>query len=161
MADTIEKLISINIDANNAINGIVRLNDAIDANNRQVKQNNEIIKQNNEAMKQSGADTRALTSENEKLRKANAEIGVQTKELANERRVLQREVQNEIRIEAQQEGSLKSLRAELSNLTKQYDSLSRAERENINVGGKLKDSKTAITKFANDEFKLDKFAKQD
>ena len=145
MADTIEKLISINIDANNAINGIVRLNDAIDANNRQVKQNNEIIKQNNEAMKQSGADTRALTSENEKLRKANAEIGVQTKELANERRVLQREVQNEIRIEAQQEGSLKSLRAELSNLTKQYDSLSRAERENINVGGKLKDSINRVT----------------
>ncbi len=44
-------------------------------------------------------------------------------------RVLKKEVQNNIRQEQEQEGSLKSLRAQLSNLTKEFDGLSRAERE--------------------------------
>ena len=50
-------------------------------------------------------------------------------------RVLRKEVQNNIRQEQEQEGSLKSLRAQLSNLTKEFDGLSRAERE----GAKGKD----------------------
>lgn len=43
-------------------------------------------------------------------------------------RELSKEVQNNIKVERDQEGSLKSLRAELSNATKDYDALSRAER---------------------------------
>jgi len=43
-------------------------------------------------------------------------------------RVLRKEIQNNLRQEQEQNGSLKQLRAELSNLTKQYDELSRAER---------------------------------
>ncbi len=50
-------------------------------------------------------------------------------------RVLRKEVQNNLRQEQEQEGSLKSLRAQLSNLTKEFDGLSRAERE----GAKGKD----------------------
>lgn len=44
-------------------------------------------------------------------------------------RELSKEIQNNIKTEREQEGSLRSLRAELSNATKEYDSLSRAERE--------------------------------
>lgn len=145
MADTVQKILSVQLDANAAIDGIVRLNDAIATNNQQIKENNAAIKANNAAMQQSGADTQALARDNERLKKTNAELGAQTKELTAERRTLQREVQNEIRMESQQEGSLKSLRAELGNLTKQYDSLSRAERENINIGGKLKDNINKVT----------------
>ena len=43
-------------------------------------------------------------------------------------RELSKEVQNNIKTEKEQEGSLRSLRAELSNATKDYDALSRAER---------------------------------
>ena len=43
-------------------------------------------------------------------------------------RELSKEVQNNIKTEKEQEGSLRSLRAELSNATKEYDALSRAER---------------------------------
>lgn len=44
-------------------------------------------------------------------------------------RELSKEVQNNIKTEKEQEGSLRSLRAELSNLQKEYASLSREERE--------------------------------
>lgn len=44
-------------------------------------------------------------------------------------RVLRKELQNNLRQEQENEGSLKSLRAQLSNATKAYDELSKAERE--------------------------------
>lgn len=44
-------------------------------------------------------------------------------------RVLRKELQNNLRQEQENEGSLKSLRAQLSNATKAYDEMSRAERE--------------------------------
>lgn len=43
-------------------------------------------------------------------------------------RELSKEVQNNIKTEREQEGSLRSLRAALSNATKEYDALSKAER---------------------------------
>lgn len=55
-----------------------------------------------------------------------------------------KEIQNDIRLNSEAEGSLAALRAELSNLTKQYDALSRADR-NSAVGTKLLDDINAIT----------------
>lgn len=54
--------------------------------------------------------------------------GAVVKQYKENVRVLQKEIQNNLRQEQAQEGSLKSLRAELSNLTKQYDELGRVER---------------------------------
>lgn len=59
-------------------------------------------------------------------------------------RVLNKEIQNNRKVEQEQEGSLKSLRAELSNLTKEYDSLSRAER-NEAKGQELRDKINVVT----------------
>ena len=44
-------------------------------------------------------------------------------------RALQKEIQNNVRTENEQEGSLKQLRAQLSNATKKYDEMAKAERE--------------------------------
>ena len=44
-------------------------------------------------------------------------------------RTLRKEIQNNVRTENEQEGSLKQLRAQLSNATKAYDEMSKAERE--------------------------------
>lgn len=54
-------------------------------------------------------------------------------------RILTRQMQNQIKQEKEEEGSLRSLRAELSNLTAEYDALSKADRENAEIGGVLKD----------------------
>lgn len=51
------------------------------------------------------------------------------KDYQNSIRILSKEVQNNIKKQQEAEGSLRQLRAELSNATKAYDSLSRAERE--------------------------------
>lgn len=72
-------------------------------------------------------------------------------------RELSKEIQNNIKTEREQEGSLRSLRAELSNATKEYDSLSRAEREGAkgkalekhinNITNELKEAEEATGRF--------------
>lgn len=74
------------------------------------------------------------------------EIGkVAQKNYRDEIRTLQKEIQNNIRQQQQQEGSLKQLRAELSNATKAYDEMSRTEREGAK-GKELQEHIKSITK---------------
>lgn len=145
MADNVTKILTIDLDASSAINGIVRLNEGIEANNKLMAQNKQEIAANNAAMKQEGANIDQLKAKNNVLKQSNEELVVKTRQLKEEKRTLQKEVQNEIRQKTAEEGSLRQLRAELSNLTKQYDNLSRAERNNVNVGGKLKAQINQVT----------------
>lgn len=74
------------------------------------------------------------------------EIGkVAQKNYRDEIRTLQKEIQNNIRQQQHQEGSLKQLRAELSNATKAYDEMSRTERDGAK-GKELQEHIKAITK---------------
>lgn len=88
-----------------------------------------------------------LTAKNKDLKKAVADQSIsqeeyykevnQNKQLITqyreEQRIMSKEIQNNLRQEIsdrrEQQGSLRQLRAELSNLTKEYDNLSKAERE--------------------------------
>ena len=73
------------------------------------------------------------------IKEGNDTTGEQAKELlavvearkqyTRQTQIASKEVQNNITASKAQEGSLKQLRAQLSNLTKQYDELGRAERE--------------------------------
>ena len=75
----------------------------------------------------------------ESIKEGNDTTGEQAKELlavvearkqyTRQTQIASKEVQNNITASKAQEGSLKSLRAQLSNLTKQYDELGKAERE--------------------------------
>lgn len=56
-------------------------------------------------------------------------INATIKEYQYNVRALQKEIQNNVRTENEQEGSLKQLRAQLSNATKKYDEMAKAERE--------------------------------
>lgn len=145
MADMTTKILTVDLDADRAISGIINLNDAISKNTQQIKANNDMIAENSKAMKQEGADVMALTAQNQKLAQSNVELEAKTKVLKDERRSLQKEIQNEVRANVQAEGSLKALRAELSNLTKQYDSLSKSERQNEQVGGALLKQINSVT----------------
>lgn len=71
-------------------------------------------------------------------------IEEQAKDYKNTVRELSKEVQNNIKKEKEQEGSLRSLRAELSNATKEYDALSKAERNGAK-GQELKKHINEIT----------------
>lgn len=76
--------------------------------------------------------------------KAMAQSKEVTKTYSRQVQELSKEIQNNIRMDTEQAGSLRALRAELSNLTKQYDSLSEADRM-AEVGLKLKSQIEATT----------------
>lgn len=69
---------------------------------------------------------------------------IQTQEYNDTIRILQKEIRNNIKAENEQSGSLKQLRAQLSSLNSEYDSLSKAERES-STGVKLKEQINSIT----------------
>lgn len=120
----VEKIISVKFDARQAISGLASLNS-------QIEQNTEDLKQMADAGK--------------KGTKAYADLEQETKSLKTQKRDLSQMVQNEIKQQTTLDGSLRSLRAELSNLTKRYDALSKAERENVDVGVKLKNQINQVT----------------
>ena len=124
MADNVQKIISVELRATSAINGIKDLNAQIEKNQKEMRQ---------------------LSRDNQKGSEEYARLEQHTKALQKAKQTLSRETQNEIKLEYEQKGSLNALRAELSNLTKQYDSLSRAERENVNIGGKLQKQINQVT----------------
>lgn len=114
MANVEEKVLEIKVRYDDAISAIAKYQGAIDA--ARLKE----------------ADLKKQLKENQiSRREYNAEMAA-TKVVIQENneaiRVLNKEIQNNRKYEELQEGSLKSLRAELSNLTAEYDSLSRAER---------------------------------
>lgn len=73
----------------------------------------------------------------EAYRKATIKINEENKAYARLAREVSKELQNNIKMEQEQAGSLRALRAELSNVTKEYDSLSEADRRSAE-GLKLK-----------------------
>jgi bll1643 protein len=85
------------------------------------------------------------------------ETKIATQEYNDSIRVLNKEIQNNIKAEKQQENSLVALRASLSNLTRQYDEMSEAER-NSAAGQDLEIHINAITdKIAEEEEKTQRF----
>lgn len=125
MADNVEKIISVKFNAQQAINGMAQLNTTIE-------QNTNLLKE--------------MKSRGEQGTKAYAQLEQETKALKKQKQDLGQVIQNEIKQQTTLDGSLRQLRAELSTLTKQYDALSKAERENANVGGALKNRINQITK---------------
>lgn len=73
-----------------------------------------------------------------------ADSKLKTAELNDAARTMEKQLRNQLKIQSEQEGSLKQMRAELSNLTAAYDSLSQAERESA-AGMELKDKINEIT----------------
>lgn len=108
MADNVQKIISVEIEAGQAIKGIAQLN--------------QLIKTEREEMKK-------LTAENKKGSEEYALAEKKVQELSRAKRQLQREVQAEVKLEREQTGSLNQLRNQLSDLTKKYDNLSESERK--------------------------------
>lgn len=127
-----EKILNITVNYQDAINGIVKYKDAIE----QLKAAEKELKQ----QKKDGT----ITDEEYKVQMAATEE--QIKDYKDSVRVLSREIQNNLKNEKEQEGSLKQLRAELSNATKKYDELSKAERD----GAKGQEMKKHINEITNE-----------
>ena len=130
MAETTQTILEIKVDSAQAVQAIADYSAKI-----------ELLKQRESELKKEIAKSGDITGEQaNKL----AQLGEQRKAYTRLMQESSKEVQNNIKASKSQEGSLKSLRAELSNLTKQYDELGRAERESAE-GKDLQAKINAIT----------------
>ena len=125
-----QKILDIKVKYEDAIYGIIRYKEKI-----------EKLKTSIEDLKKQEKD--GTISRNEYKLQTEA-VNATIKEYQYNVRALQKEVQNSIRQEEQQEGSLKSMRAELSNLTKAYSEMSKAERDSAK-GKELQNHINALT----------------
>lgn len=109
------KVLRIEVDSSQAVQAMAEYSALIE----ETKKREDALKK---AIKEQGDESGQLAVE---LAKLKSERTAYTRALAES----SKEVQNNIKQQKGAEGSLKSLRAQLSNLTKQYDELSKAERE--------------------------------
>jgi len=131
MADnTTTKVLEVVVDNNKAVTAISQYNRLID-------------EQKAKQMQLARAYQEGKISQSDYY-KAMAQSKEVTKTYSRQVQELSKEIQNNIRMDTEQTGSLRALRAELSNLTKQYDSLSEADRMS-EVGLKLKSQIQATT----------------
>ena len=114
-SDTKEKILEIQVNYDKAIQGLSEYMGKLEEVNAEEKKLRETIKE-------SGKST-------DEQRKRLAAIKAAQDEYKSAIRDLNKEVQNNIKHEKEHDGSLRSLRAQLSNATKDFDSLSKAERE--------------------------------
>ena len=135
MANVEEKILDIKVRYDDAIRAISKYQGAVDAAKAHEVELKKQLKENQISRAEYNAEmaaTKVVIQEN------NESI-----------RVLNKEIQNNIKIQKEKEGAAKALRAELSNLTAEYDSLSRAERQSAK-GKELQDKINAVT----DELKV-------
>lgn len=75
------------------------------------------------------------------------ESKLKTAELNDAARTMEKQLSNQLKVQKEQEGSLKQMRAELSNMTAAYDAMSKAERESaegIALKDKINETTTAL-----------------
>lgn len=124
------RIVSIELDAGRALQQIARLDEEIEA-----------LKASEAALKKEMKDGGVVTAD---YSVRMADLKAKIAETTREKRTYAKAVQNAVRMNRQNEGSLNQLRASLSNLTAQYDALSRADREGA-IGRGLKDQINQVT----------------
>ena len=115
VSEDIQRILDIKVKYEDAIYGIIRYKEKIDQLKASIKD-----------LQQQEKDKTITTNE---MKVQTEAINATIKEYQYNVRTLRKEIQNNVRTENEQEGSLKQLRAQLSNATKAYDEMSRAERD--------------------------------
>lgn len=110
-----QQILDIKVKYEDAIYGIIRYKEKIDQLKASIKD-----------LQQQEKDKTITTNE---MKVQTEAINATIKEYQYNVRALQKEIQNNVRTENEQEGSLQQLRAQLSNATKKYDEMAKAERE--------------------------------
>lgn len=130
MADERVKIIDIQVRYQDAVEGLAKFRTALaEARKYQADLKKEL---------------KAGTITQEQYESSMAASNVYIHQQSEQMRTLSKQVNNQIKATREQEGSLKQLRAELSNATQKWDAMSRAERESAK-GHELKDHINQIT----------------
>lgn len=115
MAEVIEKILDIKVDHSTAIKKLGEYNAELARTKEYEKELKKMYSEGKLSLKEYTENVSAAK--------------IQQQQYSEAIRVLNKEVQNEIKSEGEARTSLKGMRAELSNLVAQYDSLTKAQRE--------------------------------
>ena len=132
--DTIDKIINIQFNYGELVPGWQKATREI-----------EINKKNLAELKQEYKNGEMSAS---KYNRALLEITSTTKALTAEKKAYEKEIQNNIKIESQETGSLNQLRASLQKMTAQYNAMSAARREGqegLSLAAAIKSQQEAVT----------------
>ena len=132
--DTIDKIINIQFNYGELVQGWQKATREI-----------EINKKNLAELKQEYKNGEMSAS---KYNRALLEITSTTKALTAEKKAYEKEIQNNIKIESQETGSLNQLRASLQKMTAQYNAMSAARREGqegLSLAAAIKSQQEAVT----------------
>ena len=131
MANTTEKILDIKVNYSKALDGIKKYREAIEEVRNAEKGLKEQLDKGNISQDEY----------NKGMEVAKAKIAEYNYAI----RTLTKQLRNQIKQENEQVDSLRSLRAQLSNLTAEYDALSKEQRENSKVGIELKEKINEVT----------------
>lgn len=132
--DTIDKIINIQFNYGELVQGWQKATREIELN-----------KKNLAELKQEYKNGEMSASE---YNQALLEITSTTKALTAEKKAYEKEIQNNIKIESQETGSLNQLRASLQKMTAQYNAMSAARREGqegLSLAAAIKSQQEAVT----------------
>ena len=145
MADNIQKTLDIRVNYSEALNGVAKYRVELENAKREAKAMTDALKEYEKAL-----DNGTMTEEeyNKKVLATTKSLAANKQEqaqLSDAIRTSEKVIKNQITQQNLEETSIKALRAQLSNLTKEYDELSASQRDNAEVGGKLLASINDVT----------------
>lgn len=146
----VTKILTIQIDSEKAIETLRQLDDILADVKKQEQQLTNEINNNAKTHKYSQQQIEQKKKELQALKQAEKDY----KTMVNE---VSKVVQNELKADRAKMGSLKQLRAELSNLTKAYDELSRVDREGLKGKQLLKDIQNLTKEIKDAEYATQRF----
>lgn len=144
MANEQTTVLNIEVNYADGIKAIAEYKMQIDALKKTEQEYKKQLKEYSEQLKKGKIDQEEYNDKLQEYNQRMADSKLKTAELNDASRTMEKQLRNQLKIQSEQEGSLKQMRAELSNLTAAYDSLSQAKRESA-AGTELKDKINEIT----------------
>ncbi|WP_163319853.1 hypothetical protein [Dysgonomonas sp. 520] len=132
--DGVEKSYNDVIKLSEALNAINSVNATVATSNEQVAASNNTVTQSQQEVSKAQQEYERIQQRIQALESESTRINIEANQQLRDRRA---EVTATVQANTAQEGSVRQMAAQLKLLRAQYDNLSKAERENADVGGAL------------------------
>lgn len=137
MADNIQKTLDIKVNYSEALDGVAKYRMELDRAKAEAKLMTEELKNHAKQLNEGKISEEQYAKAVLETQKQLAANKQEQAQLSDAIRTSEKVIKNQITQQNLEETSIKALRAQLSNLTKEYDELSASQRDNEEVGGKL------------------------
>lgn len=145
MADNIQKTLDIKVNYSEALEGVAKYRMELDRAKAEAKLMTEALKNHAKLLNEGKITEEQYAKAVMETQKQLAANKQEQAQLSDAIRTSEKVIKNQITQQNLADDSIKALRAQLSNLTKEYDELSASQRNNAEVGGKLLASINDVT----------------